>query len=179
MQAQGTNLDIRGIMRRVTVGNLVGARKRLKPIAMNTRSGSKQNRWIWPSAKVAAFRTAEMVSRWRSRQDRWAVGVDGGGCDERFKKDDANGTVAAGNNYDVIVVGAGIAGLTSAAYTAKAGFTTLLCEKAKRPEAWWGFSRQGFTFDAGIRPFENSGIVSSDASASFRGLSWSLLIIRW
>jgi prolycopene isomerase len=29
MQTQGTNLDIRGIMRRVTVGNLVGARKRL------------------------------------------------------------------------------------------------------------------------------------------------------
>ncbi|PKM62109.1 MAG: FAD-dependent oxidoreductase [Firmicutes bacterium HGW-Firmicutes-4] len=29
MQAQGRNLDIRGIMRRVAVGNLVGARKRL------------------------------------------------------------------------------------------------------------------------------------------------------
>lgn len=29
MQGQGRNLDIRGIMRRVTVGNLVGARKRL------------------------------------------------------------------------------------------------------------------------------------------------------
>ena len=30
MQARGRDLDIRGIMRRVTVGNLVGARKRLE-----------------------------------------------------------------------------------------------------------------------------------------------------
>jgi len=77
-----------------------------------------------------------------------------------LKKDDANGTEAAGNNYDVIVVGAGIAGLTSAAYTAKAGFTTLLCEKSEKAGGLVGsFSRQGFTFDAGIRAFENSGIV--------------------
>lgn len=77
-----------------------------------------------------------------------------------FKKDDANGTVAAGNDYDVIVVGAGIAGLTSAAYTAKAGYTTLLCEKSEKAGGLVGsFSRQGFTFDAGIRAFENSGIV--------------------
>lgn len=77
-----------------------------------------------------------------------------------FKKDDANGMVAAGNDYDVIVVGAGIAGLTSAAYTAKAGYTTLLCEKSEKAGGLVGsFSRQGFTFDAGIRAFENSGIV--------------------
>ncbi|WP_051355655.1 phytoene desaturase family protein [Acetobacterium malicum] len=77
-----------------------------------------------------------------------------------FKKDAANGTVAAGNDYDVIVVGAGIAGLTSAAYTAKAGYTTLLCEKSEKAGGLVGsFSRQGFTFDAGIRAFENSGIV--------------------
>ena len=77
-----------------------------------------------------------------------------------FKKDDANGTVAAGNDYDVIVIGAGIAGLTSAAYTAKAGYTTLLCEKSENPGGLVGsFSRNGFTFDAGIRAFENSGIV--------------------
>ncbi|MEO1816804.1 MAG: NAD(P)/FAD-dependent oxidoreductase [Acetobacterium sp.] len=79
---------------------------------------------------------------------------------KNLKKDDENGTVAAGNDYDVIVVGAGIAGLTSAAYTAKAGFTTLLCEKSEKAGGLVGsFSRQGFTFDAGIRAFENSGIV--------------------
>lgn len=79
---------------------------------------------------------------------------------KNLKKDDENGTVAAGNDYDVIVVGAGIAGLTSAAYTAKAGYTTLLCEKSEKAGGLVGsFSRQGFTFDAGIRAFENSGIV--------------------
>lgn len=62
--------------------------------------------------------------------------------------------------YDVIVVGAGIAGLTSAAYAAKAGYRTLLCEKSQQAGGLVGsFMRQGFTFDAGIRAFENSGIV--------------------
>lgn len=63
-------------------------------------------------------------------------------------------------NFDVIVVGAGMAGLTGAAYLTKAGYTTLLCEKSDQPGGLVGsFSRQGYTFDAGIRAFENSGIV--------------------
>jgi phytoene dehydrogenase-like protein len=70
------------------------------------------------------------------------------------------GTENAGIDYDVIVVGAGMAGLTSAAYTAKAGYTTLICEKSEKAGGLVGsFCRQGFTFDAGIRAFENSGIV--------------------
>ena len=73
---------------------------------------------------------------------------------------DAVETKEVGKLYDVIVVGAGIAGLTSAAYAAKAGYTTLLCEKSKKPGGLVGsFTRKGFTFDAGIRAFENSGIV--------------------
>ncbi len=32
-------------------------------------------------------------------------------------------------DYDVIIVGGGIAGLTAAAYLSKAGLSTLLCEK--------------------------------------------------
>lgn len=77
-----------------------------------------------------------------------------------FKKADANGVKGAVKSYDIIVVGAGIAGLTSAAYTAKAGYTTLLCEKSENPGGLVGsFTRKGFTFDAGIRAFENSGIV--------------------
>ncbi|WP_296557640.1 NAD(P)-binding protein [uncultured Acetobacterium sp.] len=77
-----------------------------------------------------------------------------------IKKAEVRVTVAAGNSYDAIVVGAGIAGLTSAAYVAKVGYTTLLCEKSEKPGGLVGsFSRQGFTFDAGIRAFENSGIV--------------------
>jgi phytoene dehydrogenase-like protein len=62
--------------------------------------------------------------------------------------------------YDAIIVGGGIAGLTAAAYLAKAGYSTLLCEK----ESTCGglvnsFEREGFVFDGGIRAIENSGIV--------------------
>ena len=63
-------------------------------------------------------------------------------------------------NYDVIIVGGGIAGLTAAAYLSQAGYTTLLCEK----ESGLGglvntFERDGFVFDGGIRAIEDSGIV--------------------
>lgn len=62
--------------------------------------------------------------------------------------------------YDAIVVGGGIAGLTAAAYLCRAGFHTLLCEKRYKTgglvDTFW---HQGFAFDAGIRAFENSGIV--------------------
>lgn len=34
--------------------------------------------------------------------------------------------------YDAIVVGAGMAGLTSAAYLSRQGLNTLLCEKKSR-----------------------------------------------
>ena len=63
-------------------------------------------------------------------------------------------------DFDVIVVGGGVAGLTAAAYLAKAGYSTLLCEK----EANCGglvhtFERDGFVYDGGIRAMENSGIL--------------------
>jgi len=63
-------------------------------------------------------------------------------------------------NYDAIVVGGGIAGLTSAAYLAQAGFKTLICEKEKNCGGLVNtFEREGFIFDGGIRAMENSGIV--------------------
>ena len=63
-------------------------------------------------------------------------------------------------DYDVIVVGGGIAGLTAAAYLARSGRRVLLCEK----ESVVGglvrtFERDGFFFDGGIRSIEDSGIV--------------------
>ena len=62
--------------------------------------------------------------------------------------------------YDAIVVGGGLAGLTSAAYLCRYGFRTLMCEKRKKTgglvDTFW---HQGFAFDSGIRAFENSGIV--------------------
>ncbi|MGL4372995.1 MAG: FAD-dependent oxidoreductase [Turicibacter sp.] len=63
--------------------------------------------------------------------------------------------------YDVVVVGGGIAGLTSAAYLSQAGLKVLLCEKEKKVGGLVNsFEYKGFTFDGGIRAIENSGIVA-------------------
>ncbi len=62
--------------------------------------------------------------------------------------------------YDAIVVGGGIAGLTSAAYLVQAGYRVLICEQhAKVGGLVNSFKYKGFTFDGGIRAIENSGIV--------------------
>lgn len=62
--------------------------------------------------------------------------------------------------YDIIVVGGGMAGLTASAFSARAGFSVLLCDK----EPVLGglvnsFERNGFTWDGGIRALEDSGII--------------------
>lgn len=62
--------------------------------------------------------------------------------------------------YDVIVVGGGIAGLTAAAYLVKSGYKTLLYEKESNVGGLVNsFDYKGFSFDGGIRSIENSGIV--------------------
>jgi phytoene dehydrogenase-like protein len=62
--------------------------------------------------------------------------------------------------YDVIVVGGGLAGLTSAAYLCRGGVRTLLVEKGKKTGGLVNtFWHEGFAFDAGIRAFENSGVL--------------------
>ena len=62
--------------------------------------------------------------------------------------------------FDAIVVGGGLAGLTSAAYLCRYGYRTLLCEKSHKTGGLVNtFRHQGYAFDAGIRAFENSGIV--------------------
>ncbi|MEL7626015.1 MAG: FAD-dependent oxidoreductase [Anaerolineaceae bacterium] len=62
--------------------------------------------------------------------------------------------------YESIVVGAGVAGLTCAAYLAKNGVKTLLVEKQNKTGGLVNtFWRDGFAFDAGARAFENSGIL--------------------
>ena len=62
--------------------------------------------------------------------------------------------------HDAIIVGGGIAGLTSAAFLCKSGRNVLLCEKENNVGGLIGsFDYNGFTFDAGIRAMENSGVL--------------------
>lgn len=62
--------------------------------------------------------------------------------------------------YDVLVAGGGAAGLTAAAYCARAGLSTLLCEKGEKTGGLVNtFRYRGFAFDAGVRAFEDSGII--------------------
>jgi phytoene dehydrogenase-like protein len=62
--------------------------------------------------------------------------------------------------YDAVVVGGGIAGLTSAAFLAKAGRSVILFEQQyKTGGLVQTFDRNGVYFDGGLRSIENSGIV--------------------
>jgi all-trans-retinol 13,14-reductase len=63
-------------------------------------------------------------------------------------------------DYDVVVVGAGIAGSVCANYLAREGKHVLLLEQNHQSGGnMSGFTRKGFTFDAGDQSFESLGIV--------------------
>jgi phytoene dehydrogenase-like protein len=63
-------------------------------------------------------------------------------------------------HFDIIIAGAGMAGLTAGAYLSKYGYSVLICEQAEKPGGLVSsFEYKGFTFDAGIRAIEDSGIV--------------------
>lgn len=53
--------------------------------------------------------------------------------------------------YDVIIIGAGIGGLTCGCYLAKAGLKVLIVEQHSRPGGYCSsFERQGYRFDVGV-----------------------------
>ncbi|MFP4618472.1 MAG: phytoene desaturase family protein [Spirochaetaceae bacterium] len=62
--------------------------------------------------------------------------------------------------YDVIIVGAGMAGQVAAGYCAKAGKRVLLLEQNHQTGGnMSGFTRRGFYFDGGDQSFESLGLV--------------------
>lgn len=64
------------------------------------------------------------------------------------------------NTFDSIVVGGGIAGLTSAAYLSRSGQKVLLIEKNRELGGLVNsFTHNGFHFDAGVRALEDAGII--------------------
>jgi phytoene dehydrogenase-like protein len=64
------------------------------------------------------------------------------------------------SKYDTIIVGGGIAGLTSAAYLSAPGQKVLLIEKNRECGGLVNsFIRDGFHFDAGVRALEDAGII--------------------
>lgn len=68
----------------------------------------------------------------------------------------------AENSFNSIVVGGGIAGLTSAVYLARSGQKVLLIEKNKELGGLVNsFTHNGFHFEAGVRALENAGIIFS------------------
>lgn len=78
------------------------------------------------------------------------------------------------NNEKVVIVGAGMAGLTAAAYLAKAGYNVLIFEKNDRSGGLLGtLNKNGFAFDSGPRALVNSGIVKPILKEL--GIEWEFL----
>mgnify|MGYP000878517314 CR=1 FL=1 len=75
------------------------------------------------------------------------------------------------NTEKIIIVGAGMAGLTAAAYLTKAGYDVQILEKNERTGGLLGtINKNGFFFDTGPRALINSGIVKPILKEL--GISW-------
>ena len=62
--------------------------------------------------------------------------------------------------FDAIVIGAGISGLTAAAFLASSGARVVVCEQAAKIGGLFNsFEKNGYHFDGGIKAVVNTGIV--------------------
>src|SRR3989338_7018115 len=80
-------------------------------------------------------------------------------------------------NYDVLIIGAGIGGLVCGAYLAKAGLKILLIEKQDKVGGYCtSFQRQGYLFDSavhslrGLKDNNQLGILFNDLSLEKRDI---------
>lgn len=63
------------------------------------------------------------------------------------------------DSYDVVIIGAGISGLTSSALLSKAGLSCCVIEMDSRPGGYLaGFDRKGFRFDSSIHWLNNCAV---------------------
>ena len=77
-------------------------------------------------------------------------------------------------NKDIVIVGAGMAGLTAAAYLTRQNYSVLLLEKNKRIGGLLHtFNIDGISFDTGPRALVNSGIVKPILKDL--GINWDFL----
>lgn len=77
-------------------------------------------------------------------------------------------------NKRIVIVGAGMAGLTAAAYLSRKNFNVLLLDKNDRTGGLLStFESRGFHFDSGPRAFINSGIVKP--MLKDLGIHWDFL----
>ena len=77
-------------------------------------------------------------------------------------------------NKKIVIVGAGMAGLTAAAYLTRKHYKVLLLDKNDRTGGLVNtFNQDGFFFDTGPRAFVNSGIVKPILADL--GISWDYL----
>jgi all-trans-retinol 13,14-reductase len=62
--------------------------------------------------------------------------------------------------YDVVMIGAGIGGLTCAATLVKGGKKVLICEQHSKPGGYvTSFTRNGFVFDGGTQSLSYGNII--------------------
>ncbi|UCD83688.1 MAG: NAD(P)/FAD-dependent oxidoreductase [Deltaproteobacteria bacterium] len=63
-------------------------------------------------------------------------------------------------DYEAIIIGSGIGGLTAGAYLAREGVKVLICEMHSQPGGYLtSFKRQGYTFDGGIQGLQDGGML--------------------